>query len=336
MNISCAVVNLLITFVLYSFSFANGHPEMRMEDKVRIREAQNISMQYGEEIWTGINNIPFTVLLITDSVEFLINHPNVSSDFQLIGNDEFLNTDVYYRKRQFQKSFLATFPAVNGVNCIVVGLPENTGRNSSQWVITLLHEHFHQYTFSYPDYYTSVNDLELSGGDETGMWMLDYPFPYKDEKIKREYEFYSKGLAEIIMSDTTEELSSRFSKYKKLREQFKEVLTPSDYKYFSFQLWQEGLARYTEYKFLEKLENYQPSQELIALKDYVSFDEVKEQLYESEIKNIKELKLEDAQRVSFYSTGFAEGILLDRFNPDWRKKYLIEKFFIEQYFPEFK
>ncbi len=30
-------------------------------------------------------------------------------------------------------------------------------------------------------------------------------------------------------------------------------LKPDDYKYFSFQVWQEGIARYTEYKFLEAM-----------------------------------------------------------------------------------
>lgn len=126
---------------------------MRYEDKIRIREAINISKQMGEKIWNGINKVPFVILLVTDSLEFLVNHPYPSDDFKLSEDDKILNTKILYRKRLFPDFYLATFPAVNGVNCIVVGTPEKTNKNSSDWTITLLHEHFHQYQFTSQHYY---------------------------------------------------------------------------------------------------------------------------------------------------------------------------------------
>ena len=129
---------------------------MRYEDKIRIKEAMNISDQVGDKIWKGINEVPFVVLLVTDSIEYLINHPYPSDDFQLSEKDTILETKIFYRQRQFPDWYLATFPAVNGVNCIVVGTPEKTNKNSTDWTITLLHEHFHQYQFTEQDYYSSV------------------------------------------------------------------------------------------------------------------------------------------------------------------------------------
>jgi len=187
---------------LSSLSFAYGQdtPKMRYEDKIRIREAINISKQMGEKIWNGINKVPFVILLVTDSLEFLVNHPYPSDDFKLSEDDKILNTKILYRKRLFPDFYLATFPAVNGVNCIVVGTPEKTNKNSSDWTITLLHEHFHQYQFTSQHYYDKVNALDLSGDDETGMWQLNYAFPYDNSNVIEQFKKYTSALLKVISS----------------------------------------------------------------------------------------------------------------------------------------
>ncbi|MBP8116066.1 MAG: hypothetical protein KAY50_11975 [Chitinophagaceae bacterium] len=193
------------------YSFSQKMPELRYADKIRIREAINISAQFGDKLWKGFNAVPFVIILVSDSTEFLINHPNPSADFKLIGLDDVLKTNVYHRKTQFNRNFLATFPAVNGVSCIVVGILEKTRRSSSAWIITLLHEHFHQYQNAHHDYFKSVNDLDLSGGDQTGMWMLNYPFPYDSLHVKEQYELFTKALYKTITSTGKEEYKSNLA-----------------------------------------------------------------------------------------------------------------------------
>lgn len=316
----------------------NGQPapEMRYEDKIRIREAISIANEFGDKIWKGINDVPFVLILITDSVEFLINHPYPSDDFMLSGKDSILKTSIYYRPKQFDKQFLATFPAVNGVNCIVVGTPENTGKSSTDWTITLLHEHFHQYQYSYPDYYESVTNLGLSGGDQTGMWQLNYPFPYDNNDIAVQYKKYSSALSKTIGVIDTKEFEKEFNKYIKERNKLKQLLKPDDYSYFSFQIWQEGIARYTEYKFLEQLSNFKPSSEMLQLSDFISFDKYKDDFYKSKVSLLEMQLIEEDKRLCFYETGFAEGLLLDKLNPEWRDIYLTDKFYIENYSSKFK
>ena len=63
----------------------------------------------GEKIWNGINKVPFVILLVTDSLEFLVNHPYPSDDFKLSEDDKILNTKILYRKRLFPDFYLATF-----------------------------------------------------------------------------------------------------------------------------------------------------------------------------------------------------------------------------------
>jgi hypothetical protein len=306
-------------------------PEMRMADKVRIREAVNISKLYGEKIWTGLNAAPFAIILVTDSLEFLLNHPSPTEDFALLGYDSVLSSQVYCRKAVFDKHFLATFPAVDGLNTVVMGIPENTGKSSSEWMITLLHEHFHQYVNASPGYSMAVYDLDLAAGDKSGMWMLNYPFPYADSAIGLQYQNYTRALSKTLSAVETDSFDDCFKLYAAERERLQKTLKPEDYRYFSFQIWLEGLARYTEYKFLELLDDYEPSNEVRSLRDFVPFKMFHRALYKNQLTCITKWSLKEHQRECFYALGFGEGLVLDRLDSNWRSRYLAEKFYVERY-----
>ena len=329
------VIPLMMILALISTARGQSLPLMRTADKIRIKEAINISNRFGDKIWPGINGVPFVVLLVTDSMEFLINHPYPSADFKVSEEDSVLKTKIYYRKKQYSKAFLATFPAVNGVNCIVAGTPENTGKNSTDWIITLLHEHFHQYQYTQKDYYSSVAALDLAGGDKTGMWQLNYPFPYDSLPVSRQYTKYTSALSKAVSGIDSKNSKKFFNEFVKERKKLRQLLKPADYRYLSFQLWQEGIARYTEYKFLQLLDEYVPSADIFLLADFIPFKKFKEQFYRSHLASVTALKLEKEKRVCFYDIGLAEGILLDKLNPKWCSQYLTKKFFIENYAAEY-
>ena len=126
-----------------------------------------------------------------------------------------------------------------------------------------------------------------------------------------------------------------FNEFVKERKKLRQLLKPADYRYLSFQLWQEGIARYTEYKFLQLLDEYTPSADIFLLADFIPFKKFKEQFRADHFESITALKLEKEERVCFYDIGLAEGILLDKLNPKWRSQYLTKKFFIENYAVEF-
>ena len=324
-----------MTLALISLVGGQPLPQMRKEDKIRIKEAINISNNFGDKIWYGISQVPFVVLLVTDSIEFLINHPYPSADFKISEEDSLLKTKIYYRKKQYSKTFLATFPAVNGINCIVAGTPENTGKNSTDWIITLLHEHFHQYQYTQRDYYTSVAALDLAGGDETGMWQLNYPFPYDSLPVNDQYTKYTSALSKAVSGIDTKNFKKLLNEFIIERKKLMQLLKPADYRYLSFQLWQEGIARYTEYKFLQLLDEYTPFTDIFLLADFIPFKKFKEQFLGSHLAAVTGLKLENEKRVCFYDIGLSEGILLDKLNPKWRSNYLNKKFFLENYATEF-
>jgi len=125
----------------------------------------------------------------------------------------------------------------------------------------------------------------------------------------------------------------RLSEYLDLRRQLQSMLSEDDYRYLSFQLWKEGIARYTEYQ-VAKLAaaNHKPGKEFEQLKDYSSFKMTADSILSNILGELRNLPLASYKRVSFYYLGAGEGLLLDRVNPDWRRRYFAEKFFLERYF----
>lgn len=324
---------LLLVFLVFQNAPAQSKPALSETDRIRLAEAFRLGDALGDKIWQDWSKAPFAVLLITPEHEFLVRHPKPSEDFVLVGYDSLLKSNVYSRKRVFQKDFLATFPAVNGVSTIVVGQAESTSaKTSTPWVVALLHEHFHQLQDSRPGMYADVEALNLARGDKTGMWMLNYPFPYESTEVVKQVSVLSKLLAEAVESTNTN-FTANLAKYLEARQQREKMLSGDDYKYFSFQLWKEGVARYTEYH-VAKLAatSYKPSKEFESLKDYAQFKVTADSLLKNIVGELRALPLANYKRVAFYYLGGAEGLLLDRANPNWRRRYFTDKFFLDRCF----
>ena len=309
---------------------AQEKPSLREIDRVRLVEAFRLSDQLADELWAGWSKAPLAVLLVTPDKEFLIKHPQPSKDFTSIGYDPKLKSEVFYRDRKFATNLLATFPAVGGISTIVIGQAENTAsKTSTPWVITLMHEHFHQLQDAQPNFFKDTEALNLSRGDQTGMWMINYPFPYDTPEVSQQFSILVKLLLEAIETKSNDKLSA----YLAARDTLKKMLTPDDYKYLSFQLWKEGIARYTEYRVAHwAAAKYQPTREFQNLKDFTTFRAAADQVHNGIVQELSTLKLEDYKRVAFYPIGAGEGLLLDRSNPQWRSRYFAEKFDNGAYF----
>ncbi len=220
------------------------HRELHVADidRARLAEAFRIGETLGNQLWPGWNKAPFAVLLVTPDHEFLIRHAKPSADFTLINYDPLLQSKVYYRARTQPQNLLATFPVVGGIPTIVIGQAENTAKKTSTpWVVTVVHEHFHQLQYSQPGYYPAVDALALSRGDKSGMWMLNYPFPYDWPEMKDHFSLLSKLLVDALQARNKDEFPGKLSAYRRQRDELGKTLSPDDYRYFSFQMWQERL-----------------------------------------------------------------------------------------------
>ncbi len=310
-------------------------PNLPQDDRIMIAEAFRLADSVQDQVWANWSEAPFGLMLITSDYEYLINHPHATNNFDTLGFDANLKSLVLYRKRLFPLDLLATFPAINDVSTIVVGQSSNTHVSSSTaWVVTILHEHFHQYQQSQRDYFTSTKALGLSKGDETGMWMLNYPFPYDSVEVENAYAAMSRALLDAIKcqrSDQPKYLKFFFSTL----ERFKLLLSADDFNYFSFQCWQEGVARYTELRVAEFASaRFMPSKAFSSLNNYKPFKEVADSIHSKIFSELARPSLAGSRRTAFYAFGAGEALLLDKVQPGWKKNYLGAKFHIEKYFSQ--
>jgi hypothetical protein len=257
---------------------AQDHPNLPETDRIRLAEAFSLANSIEDQIWDGWAKVPFVVILITSDYEFLIHSSNPSADFIPLAYDSLLKSDVYYRQRTFPLDEEASFP-IDGVPTVIIGQAEHTSSaSSSQWVITMLHEHFHQLQNSQPSYFDNVAGLNLSGGDGTAMWMLNFPFPYSSPEVQQQVTQLGELLLAAIRAKDSE-LGASLDAYLLARQQLQKMLKPDEYKYLSFQLWQEGVARYTEYQVANfAAMNCQPSKAFQALTDYVPFQTISDRI----------------------------------------------------------
>lgn len=317
-----------------SLAFSAEPPSISETDRIRLAEAFRLADAISDKIWPGWKKTPFAVILVTEDHEFLIRHPRPSGDFVSLGHDELLDCEVFYRKRQFPTSFLATFPAVGGLSTVVVGRAENTYvKTSASWVVTLLHEHFHQFQESGPDYFKEVEALDLSGGDTSGMWMINYKFPYEREDVGRVFSEMTALLLKALDTKDDGELKKIYNGYSVARQKLRKIVSEPEFRYFEFQMWKEGIARYTEHRVAEMAaKEYEPSPAFKALEDFESFETVAKQRNELIRNELKNGKISEFKRVLFYPVGGAEGLLLDRIRPGWQATYFEKKFSMGKFF----
>jgi hypothetical protein len=194
-------------------------------------------------------------------------------------------------------------------------------------VITLLHEHFHQLQYSRPGYYAASNALGLSHGDETGMWMLNYPFPYTDANVQQRMTRFTTALANALAARGSASFAPALREVKLRWRDLRESLNAGDYAYLMFQVYQEGVARYVELRVAEELAKKGTgclSREAAA--------DVVTQLRADIDSGLANPRLGEHQRVAFYAIGAAVALLLDEVSPNWKRDYLARPFQVESYF----
>jgi hypothetical protein len=291
------------------------------DDRIRIAEAFRLAETIGDEIWPGWTAAPLAILLVSPEREFLVRHPRPSSDFTRVGYDSLLRSDVLVRDRTLPIKLLATFPAVGGVPTIGVGQPRATGTSSTVWVLTLLHEHFHQIQTSRPDYYPRVQALGLARGDQTGNWMLTYAFPYDSGLVQTRFAALAAHLDSALSATGPDVRASHWLAARVARAALRSALAADDDRYLAFQMWQEGVARYTELRAARVAAGrYTPTEAFRALPDYVSFDVAADRI-DAGIRAGLRAPLSRSRRVAFYPVGAAVALLLDWSAPAWRSAY---------------
>jgi hypothetical protein len=286
-----------------SSSAATASPE----DLAGIALATSMLHTVGDSIWPGWTSAPFRIDLLTTNGPVEINFASPEP------------------APSFPPNLEATFPWADGVPTIVIGEPKFVQAHAPiRWTVTLLHEHFHQWQDSWPQYFASVAALKLARPGDTGMWMLDYPFLYNDPKVGAAYAALSHQLAIALAATDPATTQSETTTFVQMLHRFSASLPEGDRKYFAFQCWQEGVARYTEFavaRAAAREHGVTPS--FLTDKNAELLATDARRTYYGVTRAVNDpLALARDKRVAFYAFGAGEALLLDRVRPGWHARYL--------------
>lgn len=311
----------VIFFTLVACGLPLVAQQLSPDDRTCVAEFYRFAAANQEKLWPGWSKTSTPFLLVTAQGEFLTHSEGVPEGFKQIGED------YLWRERQFPLSMMATFPALGERSLIIIGEPVNTdAKTSSSWILFAMHEHFHQLQYAQPNYYPQLQALGLYRGGQTGNWIVNFPFPYEDAEVNAHFDH----LRELLLQTLAEKNDQRFHRlaeqYVAARQAFMNSFTPDNRNYIEFQIGQEGIARYMQVRAAEEGAAYQPSREFASLPDYTPFRDIAAHSREQTLDELRHVELATTKRATVYPFGAAEGMLLDRFRPNWRAHYFEHMF----------
>jgi len=273
-----------------------------------VAAARAFARETGDRVWPGYGEAPFGMLVTGEQRETLLCQP-APEGFEDEGVEPVTGCARAGRPRgELPGNLLAALPIFGSPSTIVMGTPASTGYAEPDWVRTILHEHFHQWQHALPGYYDRVAALDLAPPGDSGMWMLNFPFPYRDEAVGAAYAAASNALADVLAARGTDGFASALEAYLAARARFADAAGERNWRYLEFQLWQEGVARWTE----------------IALGKAYPDPAVRAAAEAMEARTRERLRspdLAEQGRLLVYPYGASEAMLIDFCWPEWRAAY---------------
>lgn len=305
----CLVLLTLAGVTVATSAVTSPPKPMTKELRVALKDTIALAAKDGEALWSGYSKVPFGFLLIQEQGETLLCDPRLPDGFVRGADEPLLRCKQAFGPSTWRRpSLLAAMPVFGPPSLIVMGTPDATKRSLGEWKTTILHEHFHQWQSNQPGYYDRVAALNLSDGDQTGMWMLNYAFPYNDNRVGIAYARAADTLRRAIVARNGREFQEAFQHYRAARQDLQLTVTERDWRYFEFQLWQEGVARWTEFT-------------LGALSPQSDVRAAASATREKTLGALSKPNIKADGRLAVYDFGAGEAMLLERVNPNWRQCY---------------
>lgn len=285
-------------------------------DRRMIADAQAIVRNEGDLIWAGLSQAPLPTLLIGPAHETLFcGLP--TAGFSAIGFDPITRCTMQVRAQQLPVD-LAAATDLGNVSVVHMGLPDALEATQADWIATFLHEAFHQYQSTLPGYYSAVDVVRARLGKTVEQWMLEYPFPYADPKVKAEFAAMTLSAGQFLSAENDAQAETAIRSYVDARNRARDAISPDDWLYYEFQVGQEGVARWTELRFAAAAGNARP--------DIAAIGEERTGGLAVSLGAIDRQGLNMWRRSSFYVLGSIEASMLERVRPQWQLEYATNPF----------
>lgn len=343
---------------------SQGRTELRIDPLllVSLKECRNISQSLGNKLFPGWDVRTLPVLFYKPDVqELLIKYPHKPKDFSLYTGFNPLGDDTIYVRND--TTFITaddqnTSREIEGVSVLVVADPDSRMRNQlrgtffnhpqdvvrqwlDQWnflqspydeIGLILHEGFHVYQ-------------RKMAPDKEANEMIVAQYPLLDPVNNALFVLEGNILRDALL------LRERDTRLAKIREfaavrSFRQSRLDSNYvEYENLTEYNEGLAKYVEYRFMMLGESIEPVKEMYYRSGFNGYRGVLPKQFERAMHNmVNVVAVNDDRfgnkfgsgplRFKLYETGACQALLLDETLPAWKEKIFGENVFLSELLQE--
>ncbi|MBS3751466.1 MAG: hypothetical protein KGY39_08190 [Anaerolineales bacterium] len=341
---------------------------LSMAEKARIKEYFHLRETLGDEVWSGWGSAEIPVIVHNEAYAFLVGYnstpPNgwtmVPSGERRGGKWEEVPEDTffglsYYRQPlsspektpenftvKVGEKWVATmmtreYAKVRMVSDMRGDLPPGIRSivpyrliwkvvmgATETYVGGLAHESFHAYQG------TNLPD-KLAAAERSYQWEDKYPLEQDAfvEAWKHELDLLMKA----VLASSLEESRDLASQFLAAREERRKQagLTYGSLAYERNREWLEGMAKYAELTLQRRAgtdPDYQPLPVIQEDPDFSDYHS-RERYWKGQVKELQRMAGRDGD-IRFYYSGFAQGVLLDRFLPGWKERLWSEDIWLEE------
>ncbi len=259
----------------------------------------------------------------TYQYDFMLNHPNVPSNFKQY-YDKNMRDTVHYRKNIDTLEYQAAYP-INGFWTVVISEPSED-YDKGLWLLKFTHECFHLFQ----NEMRKERIINPFTGEYKNYHEMNFPYDYKNDTLLAAMHLEAEVIFNAVKSDTVDKIIISNSK-KLIRDAhlvLKNVIdNENKFKYKIWMEWNEGVARYTEREIAAIVKDLNESylnDDFQNLFPGIDFKKVWEENYKKALNPIRFIGEGVRGRAMFYYSGMGKAYLLDKMNGDWKNKYFKE------------
>lgn len=281
--------------------------------RIIIREVRSIAGKRGALVWPGFDRAPIEVDVISRRREHLFCRRHAPG-FAHPRRDPVTGCVVIERARVRPLDLAASYEIEPGLQVIAIGTPAALQMDRSAWKLTLLHESFHQYQSRLPGYAAAVASVRTAIGAHTADWPLTYTFPYADPGVQQAFGGMTAAASSFLRADSPAAAGDAIRRYVAARHAARTAVGEVAWRYYEFQVGQEGVARWTEILFAEAAGRSDPALAALARDRRAGLA--------NSLRAIDEQGLAMWKRSALYVMGAIEAEMLEGRRPGWRAVYI--------------
>ena len=195
---------------------------------------------------------------------------------------------------------------------------------SETYIGGLAHESFHAYQgVTLPE--------RLAAAEHAYQWESEYPL--EQDAFVKAWEEELDLLMKAVLASSEEESRDLAGQFLAVREERRQRvgLSSGALTYERSREWLEGMAKYAELTLQRRAgadPDYQPLSVLEEDPDFSDYRS-RERYWNNQVKELQRMADRDGD-IRFYYSGFAQGVLLDRFLPGWKQRLWSEDIWLEE------